>query len=159
YIAGDNIEIVNNRIHGGFQEYTDCGQVHCFDYAFYVEGSNNLFTDNEIYDVASWVFHIYSSLQNVWPHDNIVRNNIIHDFGFGDSRADGILLSSGPRNAAYENIIYNGSNGISAWRSCDGCGIFNNKISARDRCIDIVESTGVIVEGNVLSDCGSAYVN
>jgi len=158
-IGGDYNEVVNNKIHGGFEEYEGCGQVHCFGYPFYIEGSNNLFAGNEIYDVASWVFHIYSSLPNTWPHDNIVRNNIIHDFGFGDSRADGILLSSGPRNAAYGNTIYNGPNGISAWRSCDGCGIFNNKISGMDRCIDVVESTGVLVDGNVLTNCGSAYVN
>ena len=90
-IGGDNDEILNNKIHGGFEEYTGCGQVHCFGYAFYVfGGSNNSFAGNEIYDVASWVFHIYSSLSNIeWPHDNIVRNNIIHEFGFGDPRADG----------------------------------------------------------------------
>ena len=45
YMAGDNIEVLNNKIHGGFEEYTGCG---CFGYAFYVEGSNNLFAGNEI---------------------------------------------------------------------------------------------------------------
>ncbi len=160
FITGENVEVVKNKIHGGFEESTGCGQIHCFGYAFYVGGSNNLFAQNEIYDVASWVFHIYSGYPNYsGPHDNIVRNNIIHDFGYGDWRANGILLSSGPRNSAYENVIYNGSSGIGTWASCDGCGIFKNTISNMDRCIDVVNSYGVVVDGNLLDNCGSAYVN
>lgn len=159
-ISGDRNEILKNTVHGGFQEFTDCGQVHCFGYAFYVFGgaSYNLLAENEIYDVASWVFHIYNSGSNS-PHDNTVRNNLIHDFGYGDPRANGIMLSSGPRNVAFDNVLYNGSNGISAWRSCDGCVIFNNQISSMDRCIDVIDSKGVVVDGNNLNNCGSVYVN
>src|SRR5262249_4440680 len=51
FIGGHHVEIVNNKIHGGFQEHSGCGQVHCFGYAFYVESGDNLFDGNEIYDV------------------------------------------------------------------------------------------------------------
>jgi parallel beta-helix repeat protein len=158
-IGGDNIEVVNNSIHGGVEEYTACGQVHCFGYAFYVGGSNNLFAENEIYEMASWVFHIYnSSPDTTRPHDNIVRNNVIHDFGYGDPRANGILLSTGPHNSAYGNVIYNGSSGISALYGCTGCEIVNNKISDMDRCLEVGDSHGVVVDGNILSNCAYADI-
>ena len=71
--------------------------------------SNNVFSGNEIYDVASWAFHIY----NGDPHDNIVESNTIHDFGFGDPRANGILLSSG---AATMRTITSSTTARTAWR-------------------------------------------
>jgi hypothetical protein len=74
------------------------------------------------------------------PHDTIVRNNVIHDFGYGDPRGNGILLASGFCNFAYENVVYNGSSGLTAWGSSDDRGIFNNKISAMDRCVEVVNS-------------------
>ena len=157
FIAGTNIEVVNNKIHGGFEEFTGCGQVHCFEYAFYVTGSNNYFSRNEIYDVASWVFHIYN--YNGWPHDNIVDGNTIHDFGFGDPRADGILLSSGPGNKAYNNVVYNGSNGIAIWRECDDCVISNNTVSNMNICIEVSESVNTVVDNNSLNNCSANYIS
>ena len=65
-------KLFDNKVHGGFEEFTGCGQVHCLGYAFYVGGSNNVFVGNEMYDVASWVFHIYNARPNtIIPHDNI----------------------------------------------------------------------------------------
>jgi parallel beta-helix repeat protein len=159
FIGGDNIEVINNKIHGGFEEFTGCGQVHCFDYPFYVAGSNNLFSGNEIYDVASWVFHIYNGYEGRLAHDNIVQNNTIHDFGYGDNRADGILLSSGPRNHADNNVIYNGSSGISVSYGCDGCMVLNNTISGMDRCLDVMDSRDNVIDNNTLSNCRGSYIN
>ena len=159
-IGGDYNEFVNNKVHGGFEEYTGCGQVHCFGYAFYVIGSNNLFSGNEIYDVASWVFHIYDNEQrDGGPHDNIVQNNTIHDFGFGDRRANGILLSSGPRNHANNNVVYNGSSGISIWRACHGCEISNNTVSNMNSCLEVADSDNAVVNNNNLSNCSGSYIS
>ena len=159
FISGSNIEVVNNKIHGGFEEYTGCGQIHCFGYAFYVTGSNNLFSGNEIYDVASWVFHIYEyAPHNGGPHDNIVEGNTIHDFGFGDPRADAILLSSGQGNDAYNNVVYNGSRGISIWRGCNGCVISNNTVSNMNICLEVASSANAVVENNTLTNCLGSYI-
>ena len=120
FVSGNNIEVVNNRVHGGFEEWAGCGQEHCFGYAFYVEGSNNLFSGNQIDDVPSWVFHVYNYYGSA--HYNIVESNTIHTFGFGDHRADGILLSSGVGNQAYNNVILQRSGRHSAMamrRLCD----------------------------------------
>jgi parallel beta-helix repeat protein len=141
-------------------EYGDCGQIHCFHYAFYVGGANNLFDGNEIYDVPSWVFHVYwDTSQNGGPHSNIIRNNVIHDFGYGDDRAAGILASSGAGNQVYNNTVYNGSNGIIAWRDCDGCMVLNNTVSnMKHRCLEASISANIILDSNVLSNCG-VYVD
>jgi parallel beta-helix repeat protein len=162
FIAGHHIEVVSNKLHGGFEEFFDCGQVHCFGYAFYVAGSNNLFSHNEIFDVASWVFHIYDGNQrNGGPSDNVVQNNSIHDFGYGDKRADGILLSSGPRNHAYNNVVYNGygSSGISVWFGCDGCTVLNNTISGMDLCLQVTDTRNTVIDNNTLSNCWGNYIN
>ena len=136
FVSGNNIEVVNNRVHGGFEEWAGCGQEHCFGYAFYVEGSNNLFSGNQIDDVPSWVFHVYNYYGSA--HYNIVESNTIHTFGFGDHRADGIFLSSGVGNEAYNNVIYNGSGGIALWR-CDGCVMSNNTVSTMDVCLEVAD--------------------
>ncbi len=159
FITGHNVEILDNKIHGGFQEFWGCGQVHCFGYPFYVASGNNLFDRNEIYDVSSWAFHIYNQPHSESAHDNVVRNNIIHDFGYGDDRANGILASSGAGNQIYDNIVDNGSNGIAVARGCNGCDVRNNRISNVNRCLEVVDSTDAVVEENILSNCGQMYFN
>jgi parallel beta-helix repeat protein len=154
-ITGHNVEILNNTVHGGFVEFSGCGQIHCFDYAFYVVGANNLFDGNEIYDVPSWVFHVYSPATEIGiPHSNIIRNNVIHDFGFGDERADGILVSSGAGNQVYNNTLYRGSNGIAVAWHCDGCTVLNNTVSNMNRCLQAGDSVNNILDSNALSNCG-----
>ena len=159
FIDGHNVEILDNKIHGGFQEFWGCGQGHCFGYAFYVTSGNNLFDGNEIYDVSSWAFHIYNHSNFEDAHDNIVRNNIIHDFGYGDERANGILASSGADNQIYDNIVYNGTNGIGVGAGCNDCQVRNNRISNMNRCLEVLNSTDAIVQDNILSNCGQMYFN
>jgi parallel beta-helix repeat protein len=158
-ITGHNVEILNNTVHGGFVEFDGCGQVHCFEYAFYVVGANNIFEGNEIYDVPSWVFHLYAQPPlNGGPHSNIIRNNVIHDYGFGDPRANGILASSGAGNQIQNNTLYNGSNGISVWLGCDGCTVLNNSVSNMNRCLEAGDSANNILDNNILTNCSGEYV-
>ncbi len=98
-------------------------------------------------------------LSNGDPHDNIVESNTIHDFGFGDPRANGILLSSGARNHAYDNVVDNGSNGIAIWRNCNGCMISNNTVSNMGRCLEVADSDNAVVENNNLSNCAGSYIS
>ena len=76
-----------------------------------MQGSNNIIDGNEIYNFPSWGIHGYSGYVEK-PNSNIIRKNIIHDFGSGDSRSSGILIYVGNGNQVYDNLIYNGSQGI-----------------------------------------------
>ena len=109
-------------------------------------------------DVPSWVFHVYwDTPQNGGAHSNIIRNNVIHDFGYDDDRAAGILASSGAGNQVYNNTVYNGSNGIVVWRGCDGCMVLNNTVSKMNRCLEASNSANSILENNELSNCRGLY--
>ena len=94
-----------------------------------------------------------------WPQNNIIEGNTIHDFGFGDPRADGILLSSGGGNQAYNNVVYNGSRGIAIWRECDGCVISNNTVSNMNVCLEVSDSANTVVQNNSLNNCAANYIS
>lgn len=100
-------ELITNLIHGGAWTYTLAGSAFC--YPIYNEGSDGLFDGNELYDFPSWGYHAYSS-NAPSPSRNVYRNNRVHDYGFGDVRANGVLISSGDANQVVDNYIWN-SNG------------------------------------------------
>lgn len=115
--SGDSNEISKMIIHDSYKASsynsgsTNCGQPTCWGYAFYWNGNNNIIKDNEIYNVPSWVVHLYCSgpayCNN--PNGTIVSGNKIHDYGYGDaSRANGVLVSQGNANQVLSNAIWNG---------------------------------------------------
>jgi parallel beta-helix repeat protein len=142
-----DIAFTGNRIHGGLYSCIYCGG-GAYTYPFYVEGSYNLVEGNEIYDVPSWAIHMYSGYTEV-PSNNIVRKNRIYNFGSKDSRATGILLSTGSNNVAYNNVIYSGSKGISLW-NCTNCQALNNTIYGTNVGIEYGTRTGQQVINNIL---------
>lgn len=102
-----NNEILTNSIHGGTWTYTGAGSA--YTYPLYVEGSDNLIDGNDLYDFPSWGYHGYSS-DPPYPSRNIIRNNKIHDYGFGDpTRASGVLVYSGDASQVLVNAIWNGT--------------------------------------------------
>ncbi len=120
--SSGNNEILNNKIHGGaFDCSGGLGGNLC--YGIYMEGSNTLIEGNEWYDLPSWAIHGYPSLSN-----NIIRQNIIHDFGSGDSRSSGVLINAGNGNQVYNNLIYNGSQGITIGPGATNTQIYNNNV-------------------------------
>ena len=70
--------------------------------------------------------------------------------GFG---AVGILLSSGPNNTAYNNLVYNAaanSEGIRIWSGCSACSAYNNTIyNINGTGITTASSTNAIVKNNI----------
>jgi len=130
--AGTDLRFINNKVHGG---PFDCGGSlgGDFCYPIYYGGANSIFEGNELYHFPSYGFHIYN---HGTPQNNIVRNNLIHDFadscggsctaGF-DTRGNGIILD-GTGNQAYNNVIYNGARGISINGGGNNIQILNNTI-------------------------------
>ena len=122
----NNSEILNNKIHGGaFDCSGGAGGNLC--YPMYVQGSNILIEGNELYNFPSWGIHVYSGYAEQ-PNNNIIRKNKIHDFGSGDVRSSGVIIYGGNANQVYNNLIYNGSQGIVTGSGASNTKIYNNTI-------------------------------
>ena len=134
-------EVLNTKVHDGY-------------YGFYVGGHHMLFDGVEVSNTMSYSFHIYSSGSDS-VSDNVVRNSIIRDsggFDYHGYNGAGILISTGPRNSAENNVIYNNrvDAGIQIDARCHHCvaacnTIYNNTGVA----VAVANSTGVIVKDNI----------
>jgi parallel beta-helix repeat protein len=144
--AGTFVEILNSDIHHS-------------GYGAYITGQNWLIDGNTIHDHVGYGLHIYHSGGSD-TQDNVVRNNIVYGNGFTDPRGirgSGILLSSGPRNSAYNNVIYNNyGNGVSVNYGCNDCTVYNNTIYINQQFgIELDGSTGLIARNNILYQNGN----
>lgn len=86
------IEVLFNKIH-------NCGSDN-HHHGIYVTGNNNLIEGNEIYNMP-WGHGVHVFTQSAYlASDNIVRFNYVHDNG-----SRGMLIGSGSRNKAHDNIV------------------------------------------------------
>ncbi len=105
--AGTFIEVLHSKIHGSRTGY-----------GFYMNGHDNIFDGNEVYNNGGYGFHIFHQGGNT-VSNNTVRNNYVHDNGLEHSFTScGIILSSGSNNVAYNNIV---TRQMVGWSG--GCGI------------------------------------
>ena len=109
------IDITKNKFH----DFITAGQcdtpeaAYACGYPLYYKGSNGTIEGNEMYNIPSYGVHMYMyGGTPPFVSNNIVRNNLIHDFSQKMVSAAGILLSTGENNQAYNNIVYNGAVGI-----------------------------------------------
>jgi parallel beta-helix repeat protein len=129
--SGWNLEVLNTKIHnaGGGDAGKGCTDIWgC--YGMYWEGRDSLFDGNEVYDNAGYGFHIYHSGDNDVAN-NIVRNSTFYNNGFFDLRpifGCGLIVSSGPNNQVYNNVVYNNFCGIQVDYRCTNCQVSNNTI-------------------------------
>src|SRR6266498_1293112 len=70
-------------------------------YGMYIVSSDNLVEDCSIHDNTGWGIHAYNST-GTGVDNNVIRNNAIYDNG-RSGRGDGIILTSGSGNQAYNN--------------------------------------------------------
>jgi parallel beta-helix repeat protein len=99
--------------------------------------------------------HVYSATANdgAGVNDNVVRGNVIYNWQFG------VILSSGSRNVAYENILYdNQTEGISVKYGCADCVAHHNTIHDNGGPgIHVYQSaTGTVLHDNVVYGNGIA---
>lgn len=111
-VGAHGTDLINNHFH-------DIGK-GSDSYAVYYTTGFGLIEGNHIHDIARYPIHAYSQIGSL--HDNIIRNNVIHDYGI-NLPAAGILIG-GADELVYNNVVYNGQYGIAVQYS----GPFNTKV-------------------------------
>ena len=96
-------EILNANIHHN-------GTRSGLDHGIYISTRGNVVDGSTIHNNAAYGVHIYSGPCD----DNVVRNSHIFDNGTLGGTTAGILLGSGARNVAYNNVLLRNDIGIQA---------------------------------------------
>jgi hypothetical protein len=126
-------------------------------YGIYFAGNNGLIENTEIANCSGWGIHEYHSSDQggSFGHNNIFRNNFIHDSG-----AQGILNCFASAQV-YNNIIArNGrsstrpGDGIAIGGSCSGANpnnsvFYNNTVVGNSTCIEQGGGSGVVIRNNI----------
>jgi parallel beta-helix repeat protein len=93
--------------------------------------------------------------------NNVVRNNDVHDNARLGQRGDGIILSAGSGNVAYNNLVYRNNNGIVIWDSNNY--VYNNTIVANGVGISVGgfggSASSTTVRNNIVYNNSSDYQN
>lgn len=118
------VDLIGNHIH-------DVGKNGDFDppygYGVYYSGGNGIIDGNHIHDVGRYGIQLY--VQAVGHlHDNIIRNNRIHDTGV--MLAGGPIFIGGEDHQVYNNLLYDSDgHGIDVnYVGPDNIKIYNNTI-------------------------------
>ena len=95
-----------------------------YNYAFYLNGSNNLIEGCRIWNQGSWGIHIYNGFDGN-SNNNVIRNNRVYGNGV-KKNSGGIIIGAGSGNIVYNNLVYNNTGkGIQLSRKAKA---FNNTI-------------------------------
>jgi serralysin len=96
-LTGSN-EFLNLTVHG-------CGDAGDFSPAFYIATSDNLISNNNMYDLGGTGVLVFNTLTT---NNNIVRNNFVHDISrTATDFIVGIYVGPGTNSQVYNNVIYN----------------------------------------------------
>ena len=96
------------------------------DHGIYMATNNNLVENGEWYDNAGYGIHLFNGY-GLQANDNIIRSNRVH--GNGWAGGGGIILSSGLRNSAYNNIVWDNIHGMSvAYNGVADTKLYNNTV-------------------------------
>lgn len=83
-----------------------------FAHGLYISTGNARIEDCEVYRNSGWGIHLYKEDSTTGVHDVVVTRNRVHDNARVGARGEGILVSSGPRNIATNNAVWNHPYGI-----------------------------------------------
>jgi parallel beta-helix repeat protein len=116
------LEFLNCKVHHN-------GTVANLDHGFYLGGSNNLIEGCEVYSNAAWGVHLYTGDTSKPVRDNIVRRNYIHDNNAAGRGRGGVIVSSGPNNRVYNNLVVSNTSGIQiSYANATDNLVYNNTI-------------------------------
>jgi hypothetical protein len=155
--GGDQLEFVNIEIH------------QCGAYGVYYWGHDSVFDHLNVHDTYGYGLHLYHYAASD-VNNNVVKSSQVHDVHWvwrngGKTNANGILLSSGSGNMAYDNIVWNlfptgdaygGGTGIGAGYGSSGYRVYHNTIfddSGQGVGISVsyLDVGGAEIENNIVS--------
>jgi len=131
------------------------------DHGLYWAGQHGLIDGGSYHDNSGSGIQIFNSGSNS-VSDNTVRNAKF--FGNAPDGFDaGMILSTGSRNTAYNNLFYNNgpSREISLDFRCTDCSLYNNTIVPRPGATGIIVSSGgtwvtnAIIKNNIIYTSGT----
>jgi parallel beta-helix repeat protein len=116
------LEFLNCKVHHN-------GTVPNLDHGFYLGGSNNLVEGCEVHSNAAWGIQLYTGDESKPVRDNVVRRNYVHDNNAAGRGRGGIVVSSGPNNHIYNNVVANNTAGIQiSYANATGNLVYNNTV-------------------------------
>ena len=132
-------------------------------YAFYNNGSDNIFENLKIYNIRGYGIHNYSGYTQK-PSRNIYRNIELSNNCMGspffprgvDSEA-AIIVASGDSNEVYNSIVRDGAcHGIQVYHATN-TKLYNNTITGNAQsAINLINATGSVIKNNILYGNSSA---
>ena len=141
YIRFTNCEIKNAPGNGvmtgrgsNFNEFINC-KIHdnsrylSSEHGLYIQSSNNLFDNCEIYNNRGYGLHVYNGYSGQRASNNVVRNTRAYNNSTNSAHSAGILIGSGDGNMAYNNIAYGQPVGIMVgYNYATNSKVYNNTV-------------------------------
>ena len=151
--GSDGNEFINLQVH-------DNGTTD-FDHGIYISSSDNIVEGCSIHDNMGWGVHLYTGSE-AGVNNNIIRDNNIYDNGRSGSRGNGILLSSGSGNQAYNNDLWGNIGGIAVDYGASNTSVGGNTIHTNDRFgifIGAASHNTLIESNDIYDNTGPAITN
>src|SRR6266568_3585481 len=160
YIFANHVEVLGGKVHNSPVGAACSPDTQADCHGFYIIGAYNLIDGVEIYNNSGYGIHLYNGYNPTFNHDNIIRNNRVHNNYIAPSCCGGgILISRGANNMAYNNIVYNNRsvNGIAVGYQAVNNQVYNNTVYGNGGygiSVDSVNThggtTGTIVRNNIV---------
>ena len=162
-------KVLNVNVHdNGTLAFINCDMISIQMHGVYWYGKYLLIDGGSYHDNAGFGVHIYSSGQNDLGHNTVRNARVYENNPYPDGNGGGVILSSGPENLAYNNLIYlNTGTGIQISGGCGltgaACQALNNTIYGNDGkgvFITTGDTTGAVLKNNILyANTGAAYTD
>ncbi|MFN8060897.1 MAG: right-handed parallel beta-helix repeat-containing protein [Vicinamibacterales bacterium] len=127
------------------------------DHGFYISSPGNLVSGCRVYRNSGWGIHLYSGgttgANGTEVANNVIRNNVVFDNARVGGRGDGILISSGAGNTAYNNVVRGNQVGIWVDYNASSSSLYHNTIVGNHGEFGIfigAATSGTIVRNNIV---------
>ncbi len=127
-----------------------------FDHGLYISTRDNLVEGCDVFHNAGWGVHVYNGDATA-AHNNIIRNNRVHDNAAAGNRGVGIGLYSGKGSVAYNNLVWGNKTGISVNYDASEAQVLNNTVVANIESGIIIgdAASATVVKNNIVFQNGS----
>src|SRR5262249_15961764 len=128
-------------------------------HGIYIKSRDNIVDQCFIHDNGEWGVHVYNGGTGV--DNNVIRNSTIYNNG-RSGWGNGIILSSGSGNQAYNNIIWGNIGGILIAYWAPNTYVGDNTIYANNGWGIFIQGSGfnaLIKDNNIYDNDGPAIID